>query len=412
MNTQGDAYYTNLLSGQINLDHDFNLENLDHGSQYVPIVPELGFTAKKPKRGGNFMVDEDVLLISAWLNISLDPVQGNEQKHKTYWRRVWEYFHEHKTFDTSLNETSLMCCWSTIQLAMNKFCGFFAQIEKRNESGKTEKDRILDAKNTYKGLNGYCFSYEHCWNKLRFQPKWVEDLETKKENIKKTGTSKTGISSCALDSINLGDVNGELEMPIGRKAAKEQKNKQKSKASGTDETNSPTAVLLEKIREDKVQMNEAKKEMFEKTFLQEQERLKQNTENMRMKQLKEEERIMSIDTSKMPPLQVEYIQRRQMEILGKKISFCFRQGDAKGLIEVLNGKSAGCDDIQLPVLDILQLCRSSFDVFSFVFVGRTCTAVALELAKMGCNVGNCLTWIAIPPLWLWDLVCREKLSCA
>lgn len=65
-------------------------------------------------------------------------------------------------------------------------------------------------------------------------------------------------------------------------------------------------------------MNEAKKEMFEKTFLQEQERLKQNAEKMRMKQLKEEERIMSIDTSKMPPLQVEYIQRRQMEILGEK----------------------------------------------------------------------------------------------
>ncbi|KAH7844046.1 hypothetical protein Vadar_023668 [Vaccinium darrowii] len=320
MNTQGDAYYTNLLSGQIDLDHDFNLENLDHGSQYVPIAPELGSTAKKPKRGGNFMVDEDVLLISAWLNISLDPVQGNEQRHKTYWRRVWEYFHEHKIFDTSRNETSLMCRWSTIQLTMNKFCGFFAQIEKRNESGKTEKDRILDAKNMYKELNGYCFSYEHCWNELRFQPKWMKDLETKKENIKKTGTSKTGISSCAPYSTNLGDANGELEMPIGRKAAKEQ-NKQKNKASGTDEMNYPTAVLLEKIWEDRVQMNETKKEMFEKTFLQKQERLKQNAENMRMKQLKEEERIMSIDTSKMPPLQAEYIQRRQMEILGEKNLF-------------------------------------------------------------------------------------------
>ncbi|KAH7832797.1 hypothetical protein Vadar_000030 [Vaccinium darrowii] len=72
------------------------------------------------------------------------------------------------------------------------------------------------------------------------------------------------------------------------------------------------------------------------------------------------------------------------------------EGDAKALIEVLNGKSAGCEDIQLLVLDILQLCRSSFDVFSFVFAGRTCNAVAHEFAKKGCNVGNCLTWIAIP----------------
>ncbi|KAH7846382.1 hypothetical protein Vadar_013355 [Vaccinium darrowii] len=44
------------------------------------------------------------------------------------------------------------------------------------------------------------------------------------------------------------------------------------------------------------------------------------------------------------------------------------EGDAKGLIEVLNGKSAGCEDIQLLVLDILQLCRSFFDVFSFVLM--------------------------------------------
>ncbi|KAH7840848.1 hypothetical protein Vadar_022503 [Vaccinium darrowii] len=87
------------------------------------------------------------------------------------------------------------------------------------------------------------------------------------------------------------------------------------------------------------------------------------------------------------------------------------EGDAKGLIEVLNGKSAGCEDIQLLVLDILQLCRSFFDVFSFVFVGRSCNAVAHELAKEGCSLGNCSTWLVIPPLWLWDLVCNEKLSC-
>ncbi|KAH7840001.1 hypothetical protein Vadar_011188 [Vaccinium darrowii] len=87
------------------------------------------------------------------------------------------------------------------------------------------------------------------------------------------------------------------------------------------------------------------------------------------------------------------------------------EGDAKGLIDMLNGKPAGCEDIQLLVMDILQLCSSFFDDFSFVFVGRVCNVVAHELAKKGCSLGSCSTWLVIPPLWLWDLVCREKCSC-
>ncbi|KAH7860404.1 hypothetical protein Vadar_013084 [Vaccinium darrowii] len=88
------------------------------------------------------------------------------------------------------------------------------------------------------------------------------------------------------------------------------------------------------------------------------------------------------------------------------------EGDAKGLIEVLNGKSTGCEDIQLLVLDILQPCRSSFDVFSFVFVGRTCNVVVHELAKKGCNVGNCLTLDSdSPSLVVGSCLYREKYSC-
>ncbi|KAH7863159.1 hypothetical protein Vadar_014084 [Vaccinium darrowii] len=87
------------------------------------------------------------------------------------------------------------------------------------------------------------------------------------------------------------------------------------------------------------------------------------------------------------------------------------EGDAKGLIDALSGRGASREDIQLLVLDILQLCNSSFDEFSFVFVGRKCNSVAHELARKGCSVGNCSNWVAIPPLWLWDLICREKGSC-
>lgn len=42
-------------------------------------------------------------------------------------------------------------------------------------------------------------------------------------------------------------------------------------------------------------------------------------ENKQIEQLKEEERIKSIDTSGMLPLQAEYINRHQIEILQREI---------------------------------------------------------------------------------------------
>lgn len=87
------------------------------------------------------------------------------------------------------------------------------------------------------------------------------------------------------------------------------------------------------------------------------------------------------------------------------------EGDAKGLIDALSGRGVGCEDIHLLVLDILQLCISSFEAFSFGYVGRKCNSVAHELASKGCSAGNCSNWVAIPPLWLWDLICRENGRC-
>ncbi|XP_028054603.1 glutathione S-transferase T3-like [Camellia sinensis] len=331
---QNDAYFTNLMND--GTDYEFMDEPLDQGDQSSPISPQIE-TTKKPQRGGNFTTEEDSMLISAWLNISLDPVQGNEQKSKAYWLRVWEYFHQYKTFSSNRSQTSLMNRWSAIQLATNKFSGCFAQIQRLNQSGKTEKDKILDAKKLYKELYKSSFPFEHCWHELRDQPKWREEYSMKKQKPKKVATPGV-CSPSAPDSINLEDNdvshndNVDLERPPGRKAEKEHLNKRKNKDRG-NEGGSHILILLEDLKEDRKKMNDKKIEMYERSYLQEQEKIdneKKRTqteqekvdnekEKIRMEQLKEEERIMSIDTSGLPSLQAEYLHRRQMEILQKKI---------------------------------------------------------------------------------------------
>ena len=103
---------------------------------------EIGSTTKKSQRGNNFTIEEDNMLVSAWLNNSLDAVLSNDQKYKQYWRRIWLYFHNNKQFESDHSDTSLQSRWSTIQLCTNKFCGVLAQIETLNPSGYTEQDKV------------------------------------------------------------------------------------------------------------------------------------------------------------------------------------------------------------------------------------------------------------------------------
>jgi hypothetical protein len=97
--TREDVFFTNLLEEESNMSMDFILESTQLESpegevctEQFPSETELGSIAKKPGRGAKFTVEEDLLLVSAWLNTSMDPIGGNQQKHNVYWERIYEYF--------------------------------------------------------------------------------------------------------------------------------------------------------------------------------------------------------------------------------------------------------------------------------------------------------------------------------
>ena len=98
-----DTSFTNLLEDS----YDENMSGSSHisGEDSVPQArafsqtspPQVESTAKK-LRGNNFSIEEDVLLVSAFLKVNQDVVQSTNQKHTTYWSRIWEYYHQWKTF--------------------------------------------------------------------------------------------------------------------------------------------------------------------------------------------------------------------------------------------------------------------------------------------------------------------------
>ena len=76
--TREDVYFTNLLEEGSNMSIDFILETpqAEVCTEQFPSETRLEFIAKKPTLGIKFIIEEDLLIVSAWLNTSIDPIAG------------------------------------------------------------------------------------------------------------------------------------------------------------------------------------------------------------------------------------------------------------------------------------------------------------------------------------------------
>ncbi|XP_062208796.1 glutathione S-transferase T3-like [Phragmites australis] len=166
-------------------------EQIIAGHQLVEATPVV---TQKAKRGGNFSEKEDLLLVSAWLEISQDAVQGIDQNRSTYWKRIHDHYHAHRNFDSDRNVSSLSHRWALIQEGVNKFCGWYAQIQNRRQSGVTEQDKVQQACAIYKEKDPKkrSFPFLHCWNVVQHAPKWNDAISHKKQKT----SSNASPSSC------------------------------------------------------------------------------------------------------------------------------------------------------------------------------------------------------------------------
>ena len=83
------------------------------------------------------------------------------------------------------NQTSLSNRWSQIQKSVNKFCGFFAQIEARNESGKIFEDKVRDAMALYQQESKSAFTMFPLWTILRNAKKWQDAMVDREKRRQK-----------------------------------------------------------------------------------------------------------------------------------------------------------------------------------------------------------------------------------
>ncbi|KAK1277018.1 hypothetical protein QJS04_geneDACA014451 [Acorus gramineus] len=183
----------------------------------------------------------------------------------------------YKQFKSERTANSLMHRWSSIQLAVGKFHGYFMQIEARQQSGINEQDKVCQAMEMYLSFHHSTFQFLHCWNELKNLPKWCTESSKKKSKNTRNASPATSCPSTP-DSINLGEDNASpdvddaivgLERPLGRKAAKERLKRGKGKQIAENMDGMPITKLFEEYKEEQKMAKQERKEQFDKLYAQE-----------------------------------------------------------------------------------------------------------------------------------------------
>ncbi|XP_016192200.1 glutathione S-transferase T3-like [Arachis ipaensis] len=189
---------------------------------------------------------EDEMLISAWLNVSTDPVVGTDQKGETFWSRIHSYCLE---FCTDMTRGVVACKkrWYKINKAVAQFAGCYDQASRNIRSGSNADDIKELAYKLYSTHYGQKFTFERHWNMLRLEQKWRSQLPTQSGGSKRTKVSATGAySSSSNPETPLADEPG-VDSPVRPQGSKKSKRKGKGKAQMSEDFSERKSSVVKKL---------------------------------------------------------------------------------------------------------------------------------------------------------------------
>ncbi|KAL1195278.1 Glutathione S-transferase T3 [Cardamine amara subsp. amara] len=192
----------------------------EFNSQWNDGPSQAEHTAEDKRGRHNWTPKEDILLISAWLNTSKDPVVGNEQKGKC----IAAYFDASPTFAGKQKRLFSHCKqrWCKINDQVCKYIGCLKAATSQKSSGQNENDVMKLANEIYLNDHGVRFTLDHCWRELRHDQKWCDASSTTDNGKSKRRKCDNGDEASGQSSSSYTVDNGDEEMarPPGVKASK------------------------------------------------------------------------------------------------------------------------------------------------------------------------------------------------
>lgn len=196
--------------------------------------PDAPATAKV---NANYSDIEDVCLCKAYVNCTVNPVKGNNQKGDTFWKGVhatYEEFMEKEDKDLMLlqqrDSKSLMNRFKkTIMPSVNLFNACYVEVKRVEKSGWSPSDYVHAAMDEFEKKEHAQFKkfkFSHVWEILKKINKFnVDTLINRSRSSPASETSaptKEDQSTSSAEKVSrIGEVQGSnLERPQGSKAAK------------------------------------------------------------------------------------------------------------------------------------------------------------------------------------------------
>ncbi|XP_044971302.1 uncharacterized protein LOC123432074 [Hordeum vulgare subsp. vulgare] len=200
---------------------------------------------------------EDLRLVSAWLQNSNDPIQSNYRKNDQYWKDVAAVYNSTTPKNRERQVKQVKDRFAKIKKKVAWFCGSYREAEALYASGENDADLKKRAIQTYEEdhKDDGPFMFEHCWEVLKKQPKWdaylerLEDLES--------GKRKFVVDDEVGKHFTLDDVQDERP-PGGKQAKGKPKRKRNDESCIIDLEDE-----LSKFVEAQTAANEGRKEMLE-----------------------------------------------------------------------------------------------------------------------------------------------------
>ncbi|XP_024628620.1 glutathione S-transferase T3-like [Medicago truncatula] len=268
---------------------------------------EVGATSVAKDSKTRFQPKEDELLIQSWLNISKDPIVGNDQRGDSFWKRIGEAYNNHR--DKNFQErkpTALKGRWhKKINPRISKFVGCYKDVVALKKSGASESDNISAAKDIYYQDVHEHFTLENAWKLLRDEPKWLAGCALE-PSTKRTKNSASGAYSASSNPPTPTSEYNPPQRPIGQKVAK-RKGKEKLVEISTpkfdtlkDDFNKKYELMSGFVR-DYARFESEKIEIERKRVDAELQRVENDRERSKINDLQ----ILTKDTSNMNPRQLQ-----------------------------------------------------------------------------------------------------------
>ena len=122
--------------------------------------------------------EEELILAECYIQISEDPIVGNNQQNDTFWYKVLDEYNEQAKRKglKERNKNMLTGKWTTMNREVGKFNSVFEQTLRL--SGENDEDLMTRVHILYKDDSGKDFAHKGAWLFLRDKHKWRNPYST------------------------------------------------------------------------------------------------------------------------------------------------------------------------------------------------------------------------------------------